>query len=410
MEGLVSDDHIEPQNAAVDNSSNPILGNLNINTITGSTYNFLVEAGLGLRYPVYLINSPIIRKLTRRTRMNEAIMGTEGAFQSALTELAKDRSIDISSVNDMDFDVSLAALEGSLDQYKEGNNFTSYDNDILLAFLTFRKYGNDMHTVQAALQIDNIGAKQTLAANIIQQDKMAQVVGTYSNANYSKLYPSDELVQVETIKLDRDKYKVHSMEAYERFGLHGAVAIVGEVIEDSSPVFRKVLKDFQNGIGGILVESDVRMLMNDFYTFLFANQGATEAGTLKSPLANLEGRDIAKLLMGNSSVGKRVLVAQKADLTEAKNNVTHTPNQFLQSLSVDTTHNSGYDVVAFNNTITRSLTSDQKTMLTNEFLDMFNSDNEFLQELAQDLFLYNFYTEGFSRGINSFSEFVPTEI
>ena len=41
---------------------------------------------------------------------------------------------------------------------------------------------------------------------------------------------------------------------------------------------------------------------------------------------------------------------------------------------------------------------------------MFESENEDLSELAQDLFLYSMFTEGFNSGIDSFSEYIPMEL
>ena len=171
----------------------------------------------------------------------------------------------------------------------------------------------------------------------------------------------------------------------------------------------EVVSKFQDITGSRLNEKDVRMLINDFYTYLFTNARSSEFEA--STLSIFEGRDVAKLLLGKNSVGKRVVKAQKEDLLEAKKDITHTPNRFLQSLTVTLGEKrSGYDTVSFNNTLSKALSGDQKTMISNEFLKMFESENEDLSELAQDLFLYSMFTEGFNSGIDSFNEYIPMEL
>lgn len=405
----ISDDHIEIQTAAVDNASNPLLGKLNINTVTGSTYLFLVEAGLGLKYPTYLVNTPIIKELVKRTRANEATMGPEAAFSNALSDLAKERQIDTLQVESQDFDVTENILKDSIDQSKEGKNTTTHDAQILLAFLTFRKYGQEMHQVQSALKIDNIGPKQSLAANLIQQVELSKVSGTYSDSLESGVVSVNPADKVSLIELDRELYSKHSLENYEKYGLHGAIEANSSVIADGSPLVMEVVSKFQDITGSRLNEKDVRMLINDFYTYLFINAHSSEFGA--STLSIFEGRDVAKLLLGKNSVGKRVIKAQKEDLLEAKKDITHTPNRFLQFLTVTLGEKrSGYDTVSFNNTLSKALSGDQKTMISNEYLKMFESENEELSELAQDLFLYNMFTKGFNSGIDSFSEYIPMEL
>lgn len=407
---LISDNHSEIQTAAVDNAKTPILGHLNINHITSSAFIFLVEAGAGLQYSVKLLNTPVIKDLINRTRSNEATMGKEGAFQSALKNVTEGLGIKDMAAFTKDADITEAILDESLNQAKKGKMSTAYDVQILQAFLTFRRYGNDLNTVTNALKTDNNGARQTLAANIIDRMKLEKVQGTYSNALFKKQYPNDELDTVKTIVLDREKYKNHSIQAYEVYGLLGAIDIVSRVIDDHKPVLAKVLKDFSNNIGGAMYEGDIRMLMSDFYTYLYTNSNARTDGKTNT-LSVDDSNEIAFLFMGEDSVGKRLKKFQNEDLVKASEDITHIPNEFVQNLEITLDdRRTGYDLVNFNNSISKSLTSEQKTMLSSEFLKMLNSSDPEIARLGEDMFLYNIYSEGFGRGINSFGDIIPVEL
>ncbi len=406
---LISDDHIEVQTAAVDNAKNPVLGNLNVNTITGSTFLFLVEAGAGLTYAAKLINTPIIRELTKLVRRNEAIMGKDGAFATALDELVKAKNIPMDDANTQDHDVKLVEIEESIKAYGEGKENDMYDASILKAFLTFKSYGDTLSEVQRALQTDNVGAHQTLAANIIHRERLARVKGTFSNANHNSIYPNDVLEPIETIELDREAYEKHSMESFEKYGLDRAILLVSEVIEDSTPVFQAVLKEFQHGIGGNLVESDLRMLMNDFYAYIMLNKYSHTDGKTNFVSDVMDSTEMAEMLVGEFSVGKQVAEFQDLERRRANEDVNYRPNAFVNSLTVTLADpETGYDLVSFNNTISRALTSEQKTTLSNEFKRLMT--DPLTMEMGRDLFLYSLGMEGFSRGSNSFSDYVHTEM
>ncbi|WP_428743113.1 hypothetical protein [Tenacibaculum sp.] len=403
--GLISDDHMENQTAAVDNASNPYLGSLNINTITGPVYNFLIEAGSGIEYAAKLVGSPVIRRLTTEVRKFETLYGSEGAFQEALKLMQEEYGLDIESSNVKDFDVPETILDASLGSFSKGQDNLAYDNQILSAFLTFRKYGNDMVQVQQALQTDNIGAHQTLAANFIHTEKLATVPGTKSNEDRKMQYPNDDINEVSTIKIDRESYRNHSMEAFETYGLHAAVKLVGSVIDDTKAVQQKVLKDYTSGTTK-LVDSDLRILMNDFYSFLYLNK---ETGLNSvSPIAEwLDSDSMTELLVGENSVGKQVIRMQKEERAKTKEDLTYTPNEFVANLTVELLdETTGYDLVKFNNTVSRALSSEQKTTLSNELVRLFDSN----PDLARDLVLYSLGMDGFNRHTNSFGDYIHASI
>lgn len=400
--GLISDDHLENQTAAVDNASNPVLGNLNINTITGPAYNFLIEAGAGIKYSAYMVGSPIIRELTTEVRKFETISGKDSAFQQALKTVAEKYGIDTDIVNTQDVDVSMAELEAAA---TAENRNPAVDAEILQAFLTFRKYGNDLVFVQQALQTDNVGAHQTLAENYIHSEKLAKVVGTRAHAKRQAQYPNDTLETVSTIELNREKYSKHSMESFEAFGLEGAVGLVGSVIDDTKPVQQKVIKDFASNMN-TLNPRDLRTLMNDFYSYIYLNKETGLNDT--SAIADwLDSDTMADLLVGEESVGKSVLAMQGRETIKASEDITYTPNEFVMSLTVELdSAKNGYDLVKFNNTIARALSSEQKTTLSNELVRLFDTD----PELAQDLVLYSLGMDGFNRHTESFGDFIHASI
>jgi len=404
----ISDDHIETQTAAVDNPT--LLGSLNINPATGAAYFFMIESGAGLNYAVKLINTPIIRELIRRTRINETSMGKEGAFSNAMSDLAKERGFDIEKEFNTDSDVKENVLDRVLGHAREGKMQTMHDLNILKAYMTFRHYGNELNTFQKALRADVIGTRQTQAANIIATQDIAKVKGTYSSENI----PESEIgFQVQAFTFNKSKYDSHSLKTFEEYGLHKAIDIVGTYVADSSKTFRDVLSQLRKDFGGQMTDRDARIIVNDFYTYIFANKRAHMQKL--SVIAKNSPETVVQMMMGDNSVGKQVLEAKLIETQMAREDVSFIPNQLLSYLSVTPDNGrTGYDTVSFNNSISRALSTDQKTMFANEFESLLyydkssNTDtNSFFRNLGVQLFALNFFTEGFSRGINSYSEFIP---
>ena len=407
---LVSEEFSELVTAAVDNTANPLSGYLNINEVTGSVILYLLESGAGLDYAIRLIKTPIIQTLTALTRQSRATVGADVAFSNAVEKIEEKYSIDTSPVNYKDFDVSIAVINAANDPNQPLAQRERYNEEILRAFLTFQAYGRDLAKIYSGIKVDRDGASQTMAANILQGVKLSNIKGTYFHELQSGPEP------IKTLSFNAKQYAAHSIAAYEKYGVKEAIKTTNAFIDDGKVVQSQIIKLF-SGMVNRVTEADIRLLMNDFYTYLYMNNNAIAED--KSGLSDISTGTLLDLMIGPNSIAVRTLEANKNEKLKTAEDVSYIPNKFLQNISVELGKDDGFDKISFNNTISKTLSSEQKSDITSEFLKMFTDETNFgvegtigrsLTELAQDYIIYNFFTHGFNRGVDSFAEFISPEI
>lgn len=413
---LISSDYQEAMTASLDNAKVPILGNLNINSVTAPTFLWLLEAGAGLEYAIAVINTPIIRNLVKEVRNREQLYGTTGAFNSALIEVLGKGDYEKGSIaktnidralDDRDFNITTRALKdlGANEADDMGNM------DALMAFLTFKKYGDDLNNAKTAFKIDVKGAKQSIAENMILQQRLAAIDGTFSHERELEGDGSGlEVIPNPTFRIDKNLYRNHSIAYYESLGILRAIDLVSEVVLDNSPLFRDAVSTLQRQGVSRLNGDDLRMFFNDLYTSLICSTGITEE--INELQRNLKNQNLVEqLLVGELSCGNKVLTLQAEERRKEELNPNYIPNKFLMSLNVELNKQGSFiDVVSFDNSVIKALSSDQKDDLSTEFMALLESELPEKRRVGINLVLYMFATEGFSRGINSYAELIPSTV
>jgi len=388
----------ELQTAAVDAASEPVLDFININTVTGDVAMWLTLGGMSLEYTTALLNTPIIKDLANNVLAYTTLYGDTGAFENGLKETLKmysDMSVfDLrKSLKSVDADISEGKLE---DIIKDGSYNKIGNIEALKAFLTFRDYASDLSQLKTALKIDVKGPKQSTVGVFIQKERLANVSGTLKSQGGS------------SIIIDSKDYAKHSISAYEKYGIQGTSDLLSRVSVDSSKAVTSLITRYINSVSNYN-EKDLRLLLSDFYTFLFTHQNAIEG--MMSPLApEMDSHFVANLLVGPESVGKRVVEMQRKMNKRARKD-PDSKNQFLDTITVELSNeDTGFDIVKGNYSTSKALTREQKSDIANDFTKLLQSKDAKVKKLALDLIKYSLTTEGFNRSINSFSEYINPNI
>ena len=409
---LISNEYGEVMNVSVDNAKDPILGNLNINTVTGPAYLWLVEAGAGLRYATALINTPIVRELAENARNLEQLYGKEGSFAAALNTVAEKYKLsnEVTKFSELigkrDFDITMESLLALEQNVLQGKQDLSRNQEALLAFLSFQRYGNDLNSAKTALKIDVGGAKQSIAENLLVKQKLATIRGTYS----SMLEDNPLNVKTNgTVTVNPERFAAHSLGHYEKYGILGAIDLVSQVVHDNSATFNDMTKEVSSKVPR-LDGKDLRLMFNDYYTSLITSQGMfSEKNIVQIDLA--KPNFVKQLLGGELSLGSQTLALQKIERAKMEAKQSYRPNKFLMSLTVEKNKDGlGIDIVSFDNSVIKAMSTDQKNDLAAEFERLFNSENDAEYEFGYGAVLYMLSTEGFGRGINSYAELLPGNI
>ena len=413
--GLISDDFGQLMTTSVDNVKNPVLGILNINTVTGPTLMWLVENGTGLEYAIDLINTPIVKEFVTEVRTLEQSLSKYEAFNKAQENISKRHDIIIDPKTD--YNVTHATLK---DLQNTGNSIKA--KDAFRAFITFNNYAQDFGKACTAIKIDVNGAKQSTAENLMLAKKLASLAGTYA----SELYFTGKNP---TVSINQEMYRKHSLSAYEKHGILGALDTASQILLDGTQAFTDVANDFES-LATRITAKDMRTLFTDLYTKLAINEDVVKNNPILAWLDSDSAID--DVLYGENSLGNRLLKRREAELQKQNRNPAYVPNKFVMALTVELDKNREMvDVVSFNNSISRALTKDQKDEYVEEFLKLADPETalklyrdlpqelrtkseEEIEDEANELFnnliLYPLITEGFSRTINSYSEFIPSSV
>jgi hypothetical protein len=400
---LISDELAEIQTAAVDNAKDPVLGDLNVNLFTSGPALFLVQAGLGLEYTMKLINQQVIKDLTRHYHSVESTLGSTGAMAYALKQVNKDYQTTVSSKNwqEITGDVSINDLNENLENNElTGMSVASIDQKVLSTFLMVKEIGDNLGRVSNYLAIDTKGTTSSVAGNLVRIKGLETVGGSVSHGEVSHLAPNTN----KYIEINGEKYQNHSNSAFEKYGLNNPTDVISNFVDDASPVFREVVNRVSELSTKTLTEREIKLAINDFYTYLFANTNAFNGELDATVHGKTSDAKRFSLVQGENSLARRLQRYHRENIGNE--------NAFLAALSVRLDDKkSGLDVVTFNNTISSAMDESEKTELSNSFFELISSKASKEERLlALDLFRYAFISNGFAKGPNSFMDYVPVEM
>lgn len=402
---LISDEIAEIQNAALDNSKEPLLGLLNIDEFTASTALLLVSGGYGLKFATAVLNAPIIRDLAsvypRYSRLNSARKAKEMAF----SHIKKKYGIKRNTANAFDLNGFTEGMALNL------MNPTSVQDHAtsLKAFELLQSHGEALARFQRTMNIDSKGVPSSTGKLFDLYENMAGIPGTKANrrelTNEGLLKDVQRFPNVEfsKIKIDSSKYDKSHLSSMEDGSLYQPLKVNKAASPSASVQMQRVLSKAKDAFGFIDENRQVNIL-SAYDTFLALNSNSSEVST--SDLAKAVSNGDFKYLtdIKDSNATANLLKSYRRSLPEGSKE-----NQFTENLMVETDKDSGRVFVKFRNSVARATSAEVKDDMLEFYNELLFSDVPLERKLARSLANYAMVNYGYETSLNSFMSLIPPQ-
>jgi hypothetical protein len=433
------------QSAAVDNAKDKILDKLNINDQTFPAINAMLTMGFEDKQIIAMVNQPIVREYvkalyTRRVKYGEFDSGAQQkAYQDAFNAIGGTRE-DIERLTDTEGiieEIKADLIEKSEDELieiaKEKDLNVDFQWALLEEFITLSALGTDLRAVSAAITPESGGLGKTTESNYAKLDLIANLPNHKRIANADKLigdYKST-IVNPSEDQSDYGKLTDNQKEDYVLLPYH-QVAIKPTTSNGSVGVRAiKTAVDLWAAHEPAITHDNVRRLIDQIQdgAVNFKNERAEDRADFRHRVWNnmkayifdrviAESYDIAdtqaerkRLLMPEYQYNEEGLAEKMVSeplgirlerFKKEKPEIARNP--FIRKLSVYTR---GEQPVTISYRASQAENFDESTLFAG-FIEMVNSEDEQVRELADDLIKYAFLIGG-TKTANDFMKFIPIE-
>ena len=387
--------------AVVDNAKDPIAAHLNINNYTANATGLLARLGVNREEIAAFMNQPVILEATREYLNNKnSIEKQKKQIKNIKTKL-KQRLITETDFKGINFNEELAKrnsnfqleeLENMLNSSENRTNIDYYFNQfkILEKFEEIQYIANSLNKVIQATRVDTKGVGPTSADNFTLLRKQSEVIEDINN-------DVSPIVGVYDLLYGRDGHRINAN--FQQYGWQKPVSIfnkifpsigtlngIGEMSYSTLGKIKNFFADLKQGEEFSINEREVRLIENDFMTFLLSAH----------PFFNRK----------NGEEQLRVMQETPNKVLEfTKNNPNSEYNIFLNQLAIKSADKTiPFRRIQFYNTGKTSLDTENATLVWSQMMEDGNLETK---KLAFDLVKYAYFTSGFSMGPMSFFNLIP---
>jgi len=363
---LVTNNHLELQNAAVDNAKEPILGDLNDNIYTAEVWDWLTDLSIPLETIGYFMKQPILIDLVNKWNNGGR---TNIAGETAMSDLFKLFPKSIITTGNIK-NLILKDLKEQLSK-----TTPQYQYEVLKAFQKYKEASGKHTRFIASMRADSVRTKPTVVGNQIYMD------------NYDN-HISPEI-----------ENKLPMMATFTKYGIAKPLSLSSEYFIWNAPIFNEIRKLYTSTQSDFINTDVIEALNYDLFSYIYLQEGSP----LSYSYDNLQG-----YLFGdskNDSLNNRVIKLQKEERVEFEKDSLYIMNPFIMSLSER--EQDGYSIPVLDTT-SGNRSKEQKDDIIDSWHELFDSDEH--SELAWDLALYSFFINGFNKGIYSFMDYVPIQM
>ena len=381
-------------NAHVDAAKDPYIIRLNVNKYTYNMTAFMISAGFG-KSTFYFLPQPILKDLAnnymRVTGSDIGIEGFEKYSKKYLSDVIEDYESMISKkapkrVNEDEVVRNMRDIQWLEDQIKTPENerddeWYATQLTILDVFLKIQEYADGMRDAINAVQIDT--KKYGInSAELIQFGHLVdKVEGSEYFANPKDLFDKTFIGA---------KYKNSIKLMFD---------LLGTEIMDFSPGFVQMVEEIEKMTYTYYKRDErvVNSISNEIKSVLY--------GPFFNSYLQSKNMTVKDLFYGKNSVVARIEKLQKqiaeGEYRELKD------NELLKML-LPNVFNNDTDPMTFENSTTKQRDTDSKNAYTFAWMDLLEHEDEYIQQLGNDLILYSFYMGGgLSNGVYNFYDLAP---
>jgi len=373
---LISNNHLELQNASVDNAKEPILGDLNDNMLTANVWNYLTDLGVPLRTVAMFMQQPIMLELTRewnnfgRTR-NDVV--------KAYNKLNDEYGIKIKQKIPKLESVDTNTLTDNLIKNEDPNHLI-YQMQILDKFMEYYNDSAEHAKFINAMRADSVRTLPSVIGNRFFMD------------NYDK-YMTDEV-----------ELALPMMTEFAEQAVNRPLKLSRNLFVWDSPVLNNLKEVFTETQSDFITEDLATQLYEDYISYLYTLP--------QSPLFSQVER--LNEYLYTRPIANRVLRIQQRERQYFMEDSNYVMNPFIMALSiqnVETKTPTGkeldYQLVVLED-MSASRSDLQKSEIQDGWLEMYQDEKS--RDLAIDLFTYSFFINGFNRGSNTLVDYIPVAL
>lgn len=381
-------------NAHVDAAKDPYIIRLNVNQYTYNMTAFMISAGFG-KSTFYFLPQPILKDLANNyMRVTGSDIGIEGFekyskkylsdviedYESMISKKAPKRVDEDEVVRNMR-DIEWLEKQIKTPEDERDDEWYATQLTILDVFTKIQQYADGMRDAINAVQIDT--KKYGInSAELIQFGHLVE-----------KVEASDYFVN------PKDLFDKTFIGAKYKNSIKLMFDLLGSEIMDFSPGFVSMVEEIEK-MTYTYYKRDERVvngISNELKSALY--------GKFFNSYLERNGKTVKDLFYGNNSVVSRIGKLQKqiaeGEYRELKD------NELLKML-LPNVFNNDTDPMTFENSTTKQRDTDSKNAYTFAWMDLLEHEDEYIQEIGNDLILYSFYMGGgLSNGVYNFYDLAP---
>ena len=439
--------------ASVDIVNNPTFSSFNVDAFTYPLFHSMMLTGFSERHAGMFINQPILVTLADSVANQKGILSDGDSFYRVLKDLISEKVEELSGVIGLSEENKKTVLKAifakdpdskaiMMAEYMLGIDSSEvFPEDALLNMIGFESDPTDNSEVQKRFLSNQL-------AILLQFKKMQQMAALVNNGvkgfkpdSRSAGPSSTEIHEMEFIvnKLNPDE-DGNALMVEENGELHLAKDLVYSSLEGTKTsklphfdslygvqtVARKFLgqlfphegafsawtTELMNITGSYSYNKDVAKKFNSFlYSSMLKDLDFFSSRTAKDVfgLSKIENKDITKPLeiedFKKLSAARKLVYVKKHFAEELGD--MNVFNYLSGKISFkDRKKNEGLETISFENVKDKDLDN----VLIHTFEQNYHSDNAFIADLAKDLIIYSFHSNGLSFALKSFAHLIPVSI
>lgn len=415
--------------ASVDNVKDNTLDRTNQNTFTGDTSMLLGRLGYTPTEIAILMRQPIVVKMTKKYFRESR----EGKSKETIIQEVIDKAAETANTPDMDWknitnnNFDLYTLMKDIQLYKnrysmsetEKQNYSRRQAEVGLLFQRVMKTADALSQVVHATRADtqNGGAGPTIADTLIKIQNVEDLIeaassGTFPLSGTEVILDSIEYTKdVDELRQQLLNSPLPFLQAFYTLGVRMTERLLTPYFPHYTKQFREILDgryagDYEVFRGlrkmtkrGKLDVRTINMIYNDYLAFImskleFFGDSKTKDGVF------ISAEEKRRAYINNFPAYFQKVVSENEDIAAL---------DFIQRLKPRRANDKNpVTVLVFKNV--GHLTSTLRERFTRDWLSLLHSSNPKAVELATQLFLYNYYRNGFAFGPATFIHLAPVAL
>lgn len=399
---LISTNHAESQQAALDAAKTPLLAYFNVVKGTMAAFHTMLEFGVPLPTTIDFFMQPVLKEWTKfyKQEGQSVSMATEklyATYPGIVSQVDVLKRGSRPSIRSVDLTANLVNTIAS--------SYTHSAN-VLLEFLDVLDLSGQMSNINNVISVDTFQDATGLEA--LQSFNQQKDVATNESA---AVYIDPRVFNLETAPKSGKR-----LAAFFKYGIEDAISYISQFYPSASEQYEQMREHYAKAIGEeVITDKKLIKKLNQFtdYFLLQYDSGLFRAMTQSHPLYNVDPKlDKSDYRLRWSFFDpSRSIWKYINSMIEAKGkdgNLIYPSlqrNELLKNLESEESRQNEVQIIGVRNTDAQG----DKTDYINAWWDLITNTNDNIKTLGYDLVRYAVQTSAFQFSVKSFYELIPVQ-